>query len=99
MEQDQKQSLALLAVLALVLILVALGLIWVAPDAIAMINNSLSPGVGIKQAAIFAFVATVILFVVFALSAGDGLLGEIQFMISGFGLFFLVAWIMIAWVF
>lgn len=99
MEQDQKQSLALLAVLALALILSILGLIWVAPDAIAMIKDSLSPGVSIKQAAIYAFVPTVILFVVFALAAGDGLLGEIQFMISGFGLFYLVAWIMIAWVF
>jgi hypothetical protein len=99
MEQDQKQSLALLAALALALIVSVLGLIWVAPDAIAMINDSLSPGVGIKQAAIFAFMPTVILFVVFALAAGDGLLGEIQFVISGFGLFYLVAWIMIAWIF
>ncbi len=99
MEQEQKQSLALLGVLALALILAAIGLIWVAPDAIAIINDALAPGVSIKQAAILAFVATVILFVIFALSAGDGLLGEIQFMISGFGLFYLVAWIMIAWLF
>ncbi len=99
MEQDQKQSFILLGVLVLALTLAVLALIWAAPDAIAMIDASFSPGVGLKQAAILAFVLTVILFVIFALSAGDGLLGEIQFMISGFGLFYLVAWIMIAWVF
>jgi hypothetical protein len=31
--------------------------------------------------------------------AGEGLVGEIQFMIVGFAGFFLVLWVLIAWIF
>ena len=57
------------------------------------------PGVGLKTAAIWSFVATVVLFILFALVAGDGLIGELQFMLSGFFLFFAVITLLIAWVF
>ena len=42
---------------------------------------------------------TIITFVIFAVTAGDGLLGEIQYMIGGFFTFFIIFWLMIAWIF
>ena len=59
----------------------------------------LAAGVGIKDAAVMAFIATVVVLIVFAVAAGDGLLGELQFMIAGFFGFFVVLWLLIAWVF
>jgi hypothetical protein len=37
--------------------------------------------------------------IIFAISAGDGLLGEIQFILGGFFLFFVIIWLLVAWVF
>jgi hypothetical protein len=57
------------------------------------------PGVSLKTAAIWSFGVTVVLFILFALVAGDGLIGELQFMLSGFFVFFAVITLLIAWVF
>ena len=65
----------------------------------AVIDEHLEPGVGLKSAAVIAFVLTMAAFVVLAIAAGDGLLGELQYMIAAFGGFFLVCWLMIAWIF
>ena len=59
----------------------------------------LEPGVSLKTAATWSFGVTVTMFVLFALVAGDGLLGEIQFMLGGFFLFFIIITLLIAWVF
>ncbi len=56
-------------------------------------------GVGLKSAAVIAAIISVTVMIVFALAAGEGLIGEIQFMIPGFFLFFVFFWLMIAWVF
>jgi len=56
-------------------------------------------GIGLKNAAITSAVISLTVMVVFALAAGEGLIGEIQFMIPGFFLFFVFFWLMIAWVF
>lgn len=63
------------------------------------VAEALAPGLGLKSAAIIAFVATVVVLVVMAIAAGDGLIGELQYMLIGFGGFFLVLWFMLAWVF
>jgi hypothetical protein len=34
-----------------------------------------------------------------AIVSGDGLLGEVQFVLAAFFLFFIVFWLMIAWIF
>lgn len=97
-ETDQKQknesrkiALALLAIVSLV---VMAGLLMLPSLAAAM-----APGLGLKDAAIIAFFVTAILLIIFAVAAGDGLLGELQFMLGGFFLFYLIFWLMIAWVF
>lgn len=61
--------------------------------------SALEPGVGLKTAALWSFGVTIVLFVLFALVAGDGLLGELQFMLGGFFLFFVIITLLIAWVF
>lgn len=97
-ETDQKQknesrkiALALVGVVSLV---VMAGLLMLPSLAEAM-----APGLGLKDAAIIAFFVTAILLIIFAVAAGDGLLGELQYMLAGFFLFFLIFWLMIAWVF
>ena len=97
-ETDQKQknesrkiALALVGVVSLV---VLAGLLMLPALAEAM-----APGLGLKDAAIIAFFVTAILLIIFAVAAGDGLLGELQYLLAGFFLFYLIFWLMIAWVF
>jgi hypothetical protein len=84
-----------------IVLLAALGLatVLLLPLASAFIDQYLSPGMSLKDAAIAAFFTTVVTLVIFAVAAGDGLLGELQFMLGGFFGFFLVLWLMIAWIF
>jgi hypothetical protein len=81
-----------------------LGLLVVAtmlflPLATAFIDQHFSPGLSFKDAAFAAFFVTVVTLVIFTVAAGDGLLGELQFILSGFFGFFLVLWLLIAWTF
>lgn len=59
----------------------------------------LNAGVSLKTAALWSFGVTVVLFIVFAIAAGDGLLGELQYMLGGFFSFFLIITLLIAWIF
>lgn len=56
-------------------------------------------GMGLKTAAIWSFFVTVALFVLLAIVAGDGLIGELQFMLGAFFTFFAILALLIAWVF
>ena len=86
------------SVLGLGLLLVTLGVVF-GPPLLADLSSSLEPGVGLKTAAIWSFGVTFVMFLLFAIVAGDGLLGEIQFMLGGFFLFFVIITLLIAWVF
>ena len=61
--------------------------------------ESLNAGVTLKTAALWSFGITVLLLIVFAVAAGDSLIGELQFMLAGFFLFFVIITLLIAWVF
>ncbi|GAA4813710.1 hypothetical protein GCM10011365_20130 [Marinicella pacifica] len=89
--ESRKIALALVGIVSLVVIA---GLLMLPSLAEAM-----APGLGLKDAAIIAFFVTAILLIIFAVAAGDGLLGELQYMLAGFFLFYLIFWLMIAWVF
>lgn len=97
---DRRRYYALLAVCMLAVILLG---IWAAatmlPQAMAWANNIFAPGLGLRSAAIIAAVVAFLALVALTVTAGDGLLGEIQFVIPGFFLFFLFFWLMTAWVF
>ena len=60
---------------------------------------ALEPGVGLKTAALWSFGVTFVMFIVFALVAGEGVLGELEFMLLGFFLFFVIITLLIAWIF
>ena len=56
-------------------------------------------GIGLKTAAIWSFFITVALLLLFAVVAGEGLLGELQYMLGAFFSFFALITLLIAWVF
>lgn len=99
MASEQRSELKMWGlILGTGLLLVILGLVVGAPllqDFILL----LEPGVDLKTAATWSFGVTFVMFLLFALVAGDGLLGEIQFMLVGFFLFFVIITLLIAWVF
>lgn len=64
-----------------------------------LLAEHLEPGVGLRTAALISFLVTLAVVIVMAIVAGEGLLGEIQFMLLGFAAFFVVLWLLIAWIF
>lgn len=97
--KDKKDARALAIVLIVVAVAVTITAIFAMPMLAEFNESFLAPGLGLRQSAIIAFIATLVVLVIFAIAAGDGLLGEIQFMLLGFFAFFLVLWLLIAWVF
>jgi hypothetical protein len=85
-------------VLGIGLLLILLGVLF-APPLIQNIAATLEPGVGLKTASLWAFGVTFVMFLFFAVVAGDGLLGEIQYMLGSFFLFFVIITLLIAWAF
>ncbi len=99
MASEQRSEMKMWGViLGIGLLLVALGLVFGVPLLKEFIVL-LEPGVDLKTAATWSFGVTFVMFLLFALVAGDGLLGEIQFMLGGFFLFFVIITLLIAWVF
>jgi hypothetical protein len=95
MRGDLRILAVVFAVTAACLILIFMVGVPLAAEAIA----SLEVGVGPKEAAKWSFGTTVVLFLVFAVVAGDGLLGELQYMLLGFFAFFAIITVLIAWAF
>ena len=83
-----------LAVLAIIALLGYFG----AP-LVAEASAALAPGIGLKTATLWGFGTTVALFLVFAMVAGDGILGELPFMLGAFFTFFAILTLLIAWIF
>jgi hypothetical protein len=94
--EDRKLTLRLFAAIVVLVAVVGALLFLIAGPTIA---DAVAPGLGLRSAALIAFVATLIVMVVMAIAAGDGLLGEIQFMLAAFAGFFVVSWLLLAWVF
>lgn len=97
--KDEKESRILLiglGILALVLVIVG---IFAAPMLADLNQQVFAPGMNLKESAMLALVISIVVMVIFAVAAGDGLIGEIQYMLIGFFAFFLLLWLMIAWVF
>ena len=96
---ELKRDVTLLVICGLVVLSIVLLALIFLPGTFAWVVQLFEPGVGLKLASILGFFVATILFIVFAIFAGDGLLGELQFMIGGFLVFFLIFTVMIAWVF
>ena len=69
------------------------------PELARIGDDIFSEGLGLKDAAIIAFFLSVGLLVLFALVAGDGLLGEVQFLLASYVGMFVINWLLIAWIF
>jgi len=97
--KDKNESRTIAIVLICLVVVLGLALLLLLPPLSGFVAVHFDSGIGLKTSAIIAFFVTVTLMVVFAVAAGDGLLGEIQFMLGSFFLFFVVFWLMIAWIF
>jgi hypothetical protein len=97
--KDRKAARTIGLVLLALFVLLAIGTLMLYPMIASFAELHFTPGVGLKQAAVIAFFVTLTVFVVFAIAAGDGLIGELQYMLGGFLSFFLVVWLMVAWIF
>lgn len=100
---SERRSVLLYVAVGLgVLIVVAL-VIWGAsvliPEMLAWVSAVFSPGLGLRTAAVIAAVVSFVALIALTAAAGDGLLGEIQFVIPGFFMFFMFFWLLTAWVF
>jgi hypothetical protein len=63
-------------------------------------SDPFSAGLGLKDAALVSFgVSLVVILVMAVVSGGDAIFGELPFTIMGFLIFFLIFWLMIAWIF
>lgn len=96
-DRREARTVALAILVLLVLLLGAAVLLL--PQLAEISRVSLEPGLGLRDAAVISFFVTIALMVVFAIAAGDGFIGEIQFMLAGFASFFVVIWLMLAWIF
>ncbi len=97
--RDQKRALNI--ALGIVILFVVLGIAaYLALPAISdLVAVHFEPGLGMKTAAVIAFFVTLVVLIIMAIAAGDGLLGELQYMIPAFLSFFLILWLMLAWIF
>ena len=63
-------------------------------------SDPFSEGLGLKNAALISFgVSLVVILVMAVVSGGDAIFGELPFTILGFLIFFVIFWLMIAWIF
>jgi|SRR5690554_448739 len=97
--RDKREARSILLAILALLIVAAIAALLLLPALATTVDTLFSPGLGLKPAAVIAFFVTLVLLVVLALAAGDGLLGELQFILAGFFAFFIIFWLMIAWIF
>ena len=100
--RDRKEATRLFVAAAVALILLvamgAAGLYYVTE--IMGGTDPFSEGLGLKNAALISFAVSFVAILVMAvLSGGDAIFGELPFTVLGFLIFFVIFWLMIAWIF
>lgn len=96
-EKDESRKIAALLISLVVLLVV--GALLLLPGLSEFAATHFEPGLGLRTAAVVSFFVSAVLMIIFAIASGDGLLGEVQFIIPGFLLFFVIFWLMMAWIF
>jgi hypothetical protein len=96
-DKNESRKIAI-ALVSLVLVL-GVAILLLLPMLSEIVAVHLSPGLGLKESAVISFFVTVVMMIVFAVFSGDGFLGEIQFILSSFFLFFVIIWLLVAWIF
>ena len=97
--KDRNDSRKILLTLTVLFIVLILSIIFIFPSFLEILSTSTSAGLGLKDSAVVSFFVTLVLVTILTLVSGDGLLGEVQFVLAAFFLFFIVFWLMIAWIF
>lgn len=100
-QRDRTEAMHLLiaAAIALLLLIVIIG------AGIYLVvglgeSDPFSAGLDLKNAAIVAFgVSLAVSLIMAVVSGGDAIFGELPFTIAGFLIFFVIFWLMIAWIF
>ena len=98
-QKDRNESRRIAIVLVALVVLVGVAVMLLLPSLAGFAATHFEPGLGLKTAAIISFFVTVVVLLVFAVAAGDGVVGELPVMLLGFFVFFLFFWLMIAWIF
>jgi hypothetical protein len=97
--KDKKEARVIAITLVVLVVIIAAAVFLLVPSLAEFSATNLEPGLGLRNSAIASFFVTLVVMVVFAVASGDGLIGELQFLLPGFLAFFLIFWLMIAWVF
>ena len=101
-DRDRKDAARLLlaaAVALIVLVAIVWGGIYYFVE-YANFSDPFSEGLGLKNAALISFgVSLAVILVMAIVSGGDAIFGELPFTIAGFLIFFVIYWLMIAWIF
>ena len=100
-ERDRKEEARLLLAAAIaILLLIVIGAVGIYFITGLGDSDPFSAGLGLKGAAIVSFGVSLVLILVMAIvSGGDAIFGELPFTIAGFLIFFVIFWLMIAWIF
>lgn len=97
--QDKNESRKIAIVLISLVLVLAGAAVFMLPALGEIAAVHLAPGMGLKDAAVISFFVTLVVMIIFAVTAGEGLVGEIQFILAAFFLFFIILWLLIAWIF
>jgi hypothetical protein len=100
-QRDRKEAARLLLAAAVaILLLIVIGGVGIYFIMGIGESDPFSVGLGLKNAAIVSFgVSLAVILVMAVVSGGDAIFGELPFTIAGFLLFFVIFWLMIAWIF
>ena len=99
-DRQEATRLFVAAAVALVLLVAmgAAGLYYVTE--VMGAEDPFAEGLGLKNAALISFAVSFAAILVMAVvSGGDAIFGELPFTILGFLIFFVIFWLMIAWIF
>lgn len=101
-DRDRKEATRLLLAAAVALILLV-AIVWGGLYYLfetANFSDPFAAGLGLKNAALISFdVSLAVILVMAVVSGGDAIFGELPFTIAGFLIFFVIFWLMIAWIF
>ena len=91
--RDKREARLVVGGVSVLALLVVVSIVFLVPALQSFVATTFTPGLGLKTAAVIAFGVSIAVLIVFAIVAGDGLIGEIQFMLAGFFSFFLMFWL------
>lgn len=97
--RDRREAIRIAVGLLAIAAVVAIVAVLAAPVVQVFFAESLAPGLGVKTAFAWGFALTFVVFVVFAVVAGDGVIGELPIILAGFLAFWAIFSLTIAWIF